>query len=351
MEQVTDHLTANWRAHGHAVTIFTTPLPRESGTTVQGTIVELPGKSGRYTHVWGRRVASQDFSRFDVVMGVSSAARALLGRADLPPVVMQAHGTSLEILRSKARRPQLRSLAGAPRNALWLVRDLRDNARYDAVVGVGPTVTRSMDSYPRQYRARRYAEIPNGVSPSLASPLPNSGRRGALFVGRLHPQKGVQDAINALKGNDISLTICGDGPAQVDLKNLARQLGVSERVRFAGRVDSEMVRQHMRTARVLVVPSIGAEGLPLVVLEALMEGTPVAASASVVAGLGSVTPPGVFAVDLKRDSLKEVAKTASAMPPGEISRHAAERYSLESMADAYLALFRDLARASDRRLQ
>jgi len=105
------------------------------------------------------------------------------------------------------------------------------------------------------------------------------GREGVLFVGRLSKEKGVIHLIRALSHTDVPLRILGDGPERAAL-----QAQASTNVIFEGSVTPERVRQAMRSARFMVLPSLSYEGFPLSVAEGLANGLPVIASR-----LGSLT--------------------------------------------------------------
>jgi glycosyltransferase involved in cell wall biosynthesis len=99
------------------------------------------------------------------------------------------------------------------------------------------------------------------------------------YVGRLVRLKGVDNLINALplvraRHAGATLVVAGAGPEREALERLAGERGVAEHVRFTGHVDASLA-EHYRSADVCVVPSIAAETLGLVSIEALACGTPV----------------------------------------------------------------------------
>lgn len=103
-----------------------------------------------------------------------------------------------------------------------------------------------------------------------------------LTVGRVVPVKGQSLLVEALpelarRGVDARLTIVGDGPQLPELRELARRLGVQERVSFVGAVGQDEIREHYERADVFALPSF-AEGLPVVLVEAMAMGLPVVAS-------------------------------------------------------------------------
>jgi glycosyltransferase involved in cell wall biosynthesis len=100
-----------------------------------------------------------------------------------------------------------------------------------------------------------------------------------LFVGRLHPQKGLDVLVEAIEPllerlPTMRVLLVGEGPQREMLESVARRLGQS-RFQLAGwRPDSLAMIQ---ACRLLVLPS-RYEGMPNVILEAMAAGKPVAAS-------------------------------------------------------------------------
>lgn len=135
----------------------------------------------------------------------------------------------------------------------------------------------------------RALDVPANTIPLTPMPLalgrgadPDATRHGAIFVGRLTKQKGVQHLLAALailkrEGRPIDLTVVGDGPERAALKAQAIALGLP--VMFTGFVAPEQVAGYLRDKRVFILPSTD-EGLGLVVAEALTQGVPVVATRS-----------------------------------------------------------------------
>ena len=105
--------------------------------------------------------------------------------------------------------------------------------------------------------------------------------RVVLAVARLDEQKGLDIAVSALAAvhaehPDAVLVVVGDGPLRERLETQARALGVSNAVVLRGRTGD--VAAWLRRADVFVHPA-SWEGFGLVVLEAMLAGLPIVASA------------------------------------------------------------------------
>jgi colanic acid/amylovoran biosynthesis glycosyltransferase len=103
-----------------------------------------------------------------------------------------------------------------------------------------------------------------------------------LTVGRLDNMKGVAMLVEAVselrrRGVDVALTVVGDGPRREYLQRLADQLSVGGRITWAGSVGQDEIRIHYRAADIFCLPSF-AEGVPVVLMEAMSTGLPVVAN-------------------------------------------------------------------------
>jgi colanic acid/amylovoran biosynthesis glycosyltransferase len=100
-----------------------------------------------------------------------------------------------------------------------------------------------------------------------------------VCVGRLCEAKGqllLIDAVARLKkrGVHLDLILAGDGPMRTEIENMVREFGLQDRVRITGWISSDRVREEILAARAMVLPSF-AEGLPVVIMEALALRRPV----------------------------------------------------------------------------
>lgn len=138
----------------------------------------------------------------------------------------------------------------------------------------------------------KLAMIYSGVSDDESPAVDRAGVRAAfgwpadvpllIFAGRLMPQKGVEDLINALDllqhvRPELKTLIVGGGPLMSDLEELTHSYDLDDKVRFLGhRSDA---RTLLAASDLLVLPSL-YEGLPNVVLEAMQYRKPVVATAA-----------------------------------------------------------------------
>lgn len=106
-----------------------------------------------------------------------------------------------------------------------------------------------------------------------------------LFVGQLITGKGVDTLLHAVTLlPEVRLTLAGGGRCEAKYRRLAEQLGIQDRVYFAGRVNPESLRDLYQRATCVVMPSRFPEPFGLVGVEAMQYGTPVIAS-----GVGGMT--------------------------------------------------------------
>lgn len=125
-----------------------------------------------------------------------------------------------------------------------------------------------------------------------AFPLPDGPLR-LVAIGRLAEQKGQLVLVEALAraraaGTDVRLTLVGDGEMRGVIEAAIAAGGLSDRVAITGWVDEARVRAELAAAHALVMPSF-AEGLPMVVMEAMASGRPVLATC--VAGIPELVTP------------------------------------------------------------
>jgi colanic acid/amylovoran biosynthesis glycosyltransferase len=126
-------------------------------------------------------------------------------------------------------------------------------------------------------------------------PTPVLDKPRLVSVGRLSEQKGqillIEAAAHLLARDlEFELVIVGDGPLRGKLERLIDERGLRGRVWITGFLDNVGVRRELTTARALVMSSF-AEGLPVVIMEAMALGRPVISTH--IAGIPELLEPGV----------------------------------------------------------
>jgi len=189
--------------------------------------------------------------------------------------------------------------------------------------------------------------LPDRIPSRRALGLPDEALVAGI-VARLSPVKGHESVLRALaalppEGPPVHLLLAGE-PAQLgvdDLRALARELGIADRVTFAGRVDD--VREVLAALDVGVVASLGSEAICRVGGEMMAAGIPLVASRvsvlpEMVGEEGCLVDPGdAPALAAVLDRLRR--------DPDELDRlraHGLRRSretSLEAMVDAYDAIY------------
>jgi colanic acid/amylovoran biosynthesis glycosyltransferase len=126
-------------------------------------------------------------------------------------------------------------------------------------------------------------------------PEPISAQPQLVCVGRLSEQKGQLLLVEAAgrlaaEGLDFRLVLVGDGPLRNQIEERIAELGIAHQIIITGWASNLEVQQHILAARALVLPSF-AEGLPVVIMEALALGRPVLST--YVAGIPELVEPDV----------------------------------------------------------
>jgi glycosyltransferase involved in cell wall biosynthesis len=140
---------------------------------------------------------------------------------------------------------------------------------------------RLRDTFPRD-RVELVLNAPPLPPLSLGSPAEIDWRVGAvrlLSVARICQQKGLDRLARALASTELGVlpwhwVIVGEGDARSALERQVTELGIGERVHFAGSLPAHAL---LRTADLVLSPSRW-EGMPLVPLEAVLSGVPLVAS-------------------------------------------------------------------------
>jgi glycosyltransferase involved in cell wall biosynthesis len=111
---------------------------------------------------------------------------------------------------------------------------------------------------------------------AIAGRMRSEQPRHIVSLGRLVGYKGYDVLIRAMRTINGHATIVGEGPLLPELQQLARDMDVADRVRFAGRLPRDEIRRLFHAAQVFAFPSVTiAEAFGIVQIEAMAAGLPV----------------------------------------------------------------------------
>ena len=215
------------------------------------------------------------------------------------PLVVSLHGSDVFV--AEAHSVARRAARFAFRRAGWITACSEDLRRRAIDIGADP---------------ERLTVVPYGVDGDRFKPNPatrarvrasrglDDDDRVVVAAGRLVRKKGFEYLIEAVgslaaRWPRLTLVIAGSGDLEAELRGQTTALGLATQVRFEGAVTQPQVAEWLAAADVAVVPSVrddagNVDGLPNIVLEALVSGTPVVATPA--GGIATVAVDGETAL-------------------------------------------------------
>jgi glycosyltransferase involved in cell wall biosynthesis len=174
-----------------------------------------------------------------------------------------------------------------------------------------------------------------------------------LTVRNLVPRMGLDNLLVAMPAvarafPGVHLVVAGDGPLRSRLEARTCQLGLEDRVTFAGFVPEERLPDHYRAADLVVLPTRDLEGFGLTTVEALacgtpVLGTPVGATPEILGPLD----PALLAEDATPHGLASgIVRVLRRVPPDlpeRARRHLLARYTWDAAAAGLDAVVREVA--------
>jgi rhamnosyl/mannosyltransferase len=172
-----------------------------------------------------------------------------------------------------------------------------------------------------------------------------------LGVGRLIYYKGFDYLVRAMAHVDSNLLIVGDGPLRARLEEVARALGIHERVFFAGEIQNDAIAPYYHAADVFVLSSVArSEAFGIVQLEAMAAARPVV-NTRIDSGVPFVSIDGVTGITVPPREPEALAAAITrlldnpelrARYGAAATRRVREEFSLEAMASRTLDLYHDI---------
>lgn len=174
---------------------------------------------------------------------------------------------------------------------VFLNRCVKGSATLSAVVMLEAILHRMLGSYrknvdqfivPSRFYIRKLIEW--GMPASMFSHVPNfvdvyrhqaryAPGDAFLYFGRVSPEKGLMTLVKAVAAAKCKLTVVGTGPQLDELKSLAKQCNAD--VTFPGYLTGDPLRETVKDARAVILPSEWYENAPMTILEAYAMGKPV----------------------------------------------------------------------------
>jgi glycosyltransferase involved in cell wall biosynthesis len=184
------------------------------------------------------------------------------------------------------------------------------------------------------------ALIPNGLEiPDELSRVKDQNGLRMLYLGRLHPKKGIENLLTAYSmlngdiGPSSTLTIAGVGDAQYTktIRAKIEGLGLTHKVKMAGALLGEAKKSLLENSDVVIAPS-HTENFGMVVAEALAHGVPVIASKGTPWSRVEEKGCGLW-VDNSPESLAAAMKKISHMPLIEMGQRGRDWVKREFASD------------------
>ena len=181
-----------------------------------------------------------------------------------------------------------------------------------------------------------------------------------LYLGRFHPKKCPGDLVKAFpkvieKVPNAKLIFAGKGEEEMKLKELVSNLGLKDKVIFAGFVSEDEKWDLLKRCDIFVLPSV-VEGHPITVIEAMACSKPVIATnlgpfpEIIKNGKTGLLVP-VHSLDELADAITELALDKDKRKEmGKMARKdIEERFDINKIADDYLRIYEELINKGERR--
>lgn len=203
---------------------------------------------------------------------------------------------------------------------------------------------------PYGIHVERYADTPNLLA-RAAELRAGHSRPIVLFVGRLVYYKGPEVLMRAMADVDADLVLIGWGPLLKQLKQIAADSGISDRVTFVDPVDDDELAAWYHAADVFCLPSVArSEAYGLVQLEAHASGTPTV-STTLTTSVPFVNQDGVTGLTVPPGDASTLAEALATLVADEslrkrLGNQARERavadFTIDRMVDRTLDVYAEL---------
>jgi glycosyltransferase involved in cell wall biosynthesis len=317
-ERIVSSLTDELVRRGHDVTLFASGDSQtlaELVPVVPSALRQAGMQDGTPTHLLATRMALERAEEFDLIHSHLDLISLPFGRFVSTPVLHTLHG--------RLDLPSIQALFNHCCDA--------------ALVSISDNQRRLSPQW--NWRGTVY----NGIDVAHYTLRPRPGRYLA-FLGRITPEKGIEEAIQVARLANLPLKVAAkvDPADQEYYEERVQPLFEDPLIEYVGEVTEEQKDAFLGDALALLFPIKWPEPFGLVMVEAMATGTPVLTSRY--ASVPEVVEDGV--TGMLCDSVEEMALACERI--GTLDREACrarvERlFSVPAMVDGYEAVYRDLA--------